>query len=222
MREDEQPTIEFEETDFGLRVYAIRRADGPDASVRVTNFVMPNVSTHTIGLADGYNVLWHVPIDDTTTWEFDLVFTRSAPAAGAEQQAWVERKSTWESPQWLDADHRTVRNRANRYLQDRDEMKTSTYTGMGYVHFVHDTFAVEGMGAIQDRTRESLGYSDRPIVALRRVLLDALQRGGHGAPHVVRDAVHNFFPEVRSLEVSFPAETDWKQYASVLFPAGDR
>ena len=46
---------------------------------------------------------------------------------------------------------------------------------------VHDQWAVESMGAIQDRTREHLGTSDKVIMANRRVLIKAIatvQEGG--------------------------------------------
>jgi hypothetical protein len=51
---------------------------------------------------------------------------------------------------------------------------------------VHDQWAVESMGAIQDRTREHLGTSDKVIMANRRMLLkaiDTVQNGG-AAPGV--------------------------------------
>jgi hypothetical protein len=40
---------------------------------------------------------------------------------------------------------------------------------------VHDQWAVESMGAIQDRTREHLGTSDKVIMANRRTLLKAIE-----------------------------------------------
>jgi hypothetical protein len=49
---------------------------------------------------------------------------------------------------------------------------------------VHDQWAVESMGAIQDRTREHLGTSDKVIMANRRMLLKAIetvQAGGVAA-----------------------------------------
>jgi phthalate 4,5-dioxygenase oxygenase subunit len=39
---------------------------------------------------------------------------------------------------------------------------------------VHDQWAVEGMGAIQDRTKENLGSSDIAIAHYRRWLLNAM------------------------------------------------
>ena len=45
---------------------------------------------------------------------------------------------------------------------------------MGLDINVHDQWAVEGMGAIQDRTREHLGRSDVAIIRYRRMLRQAI------------------------------------------------
>jgi hypothetical protein len=54
---------------------------------------------------------------------------------------------------------------------------------------LHDQWAVESMGAIQERTREHLGTSDKVIMANRRVLLKAIEtvRAG-GVPPMVLSA----------------------------------
>jgi hypothetical protein len=52
---------------------------------------------------------------------------------------------------------------------------TRTYLGMGEDDInVHDQWACESMGAIQDRTREHLGTSDRAIMLNRRLLQQAI------------------------------------------------
>ena len=61
-------------------------------------------------------------------------------------------------------------------LFDTAKFPTATYTGMGLDINVHDQWAVESMGPIQDRTREHLGYSDRAIIAYRRLLLSAINK----------------------------------------------
>jgi hypothetical protein len=54
---------------------------------------------------------------------------------------------------------------------------------MGVDINVHDQWAIESQGRIQDRTREHLGYSDKAIVAYRRLLLSAIgQVAGGGRP----------------------------------------
>jgi len=53
---------------------------------------------------------------------------------------------------------------------------------------VHDQWACESMGAIQDRTREHLGTSDKAISAYRRLLRQALDQSGKGErPMMVLD-----------------------------------
>jgi hypothetical protein len=53
---------------------------------------------------------------------------------------------------------------------------------------VHDQWACESMGAIQDRTQEHLGTSDKAIVAYRKLLRNALDQSGRGeTPIMVLD-----------------------------------
>jgi hypothetical protein len=46
---------------------------------------------------------------------------------------------------------------------------------------VHDQWAVESMGAIQDRTNEHLGQSDKAIVQYRRLLRQEIEKVAGGA-----------------------------------------
>jgi hypothetical protein len=71
-------------------------------------------------------------------------------------------------------DYRPVRNRSNNWGFDATEQKRLTYTGMGLDINVHDQWAVESMGRVQDRTAERLGMSDRAIIAARRLLLRSI------------------------------------------------
>jgi hypothetical protein len=45
---------------------------------------------------------------------------------------------------------------------------------------VHDQWACESMGAIQDRTSEHLGTSDKAISAYRKMLRQAIEQAGKG------------------------------------------
>jgi hypothetical protein len=45
---------------------------------------------------------------------------------------------------------------------------------------VHDQWAVESPGPIQDRTREHLGTSDKGIVAYRKLLVEAIEKSAAG------------------------------------------
>jgi hypothetical protein len=45
---------------------------------------------------------------------------------------------------------------------------------------VHDQWAVEGLGRIQNRTKEHLGSSDKAISAYRRLLKKSIEQVGRG------------------------------------------
>jgi len=204
---DIAPAIEVELADFGLRI-CTRRASGEDKTyLRLTNFVMPNLAAFggsTVG--EGYSVHWHVPIDDSSHWKYVFMFSREK-ALPAE----LVDKSRAE----LDADFRLTRSGANRYQQDREAMKTKTFTGMGYNFQAHDAFATESQGAIQDRTTEHLVSSDKAIIAARKLLLNAIDDVKHGRDpqHVVRDPASNRFSHLQVFSEIVDASVDWKQYA---------
>jgi hypothetical protein len=66
-------------------------------------------------------------------------------------------------------DYAPKKNRRNNYGYDPAEQRSQTYTGMGLDINVHDQWAVESMGAIQDRTDEHLGKTDVAIIRYRRM-----------------------------------------------------
>ena len=51
---------------------------------------------------------------------------------------------------------------------------------MGFDINVHDQWAIESQGRIQNRSREHLGTSDKAIVAYRRLLLSAIGQVAKG------------------------------------------
>jgi hypothetical protein len=80
--------------------------------------------------------------------------------------------------------------RHNDWAFDPEDQRTRTYLGMGESDInLHDQWACESMGAIQDRTREHLGTSDKVIMANRRMLIKAIEtvRQG-GLPPMVLSA----------------------------------
>ena len=77
-------------------------------------------------------------------------------------------------------EYQSRRNKANDYGFDPTEQASETYTGMGLDINVHDQWAVESMGPIQDRTREHLGQSDKGIVLYRRILREQMEKVANG------------------------------------------
>src|SRR5262249_36748051 len=85
---------------------------------------------------------------------------------------------------------------------DAGEQASQTYTGMGFDINVHDQWAIESQGRIQDRTREHLGYSDKAIVAYRRLLLSAIGQVANGEKPLI------WLAAVRAAEDPAPIHVD--------------
>jgi phthalate 4,5-dioxygenase oxygenase subunit len=206
---DVSPAIKVEETSFGLREYVIRKA--PEGQyLKVENFIYPNLASFPGVMTgrDGYNVNWHVPIDDTSHWKYMIAFSRSLPVDQEDV-----RNELFEDD--LSADYRFKRNKENRYKQDRSTMKNNlSFAGMGGSFAGHDAWATESQGKIQDRTVEHLGYEDKSVSVMRKLLFRALEtiKEGKEAPHVIRDANLNAFPELVVLSEVVPEGTDEKAY----------
>ncbi len=110
------------------------------------------------------------------------------------------------------------RNKSNRYLQDRESMKTKFYSGMAAVVPGQDTCIIEGQGPIQNREQEHLVSSDKAIVVARKLLLKAIQdvQEGREAPYVVRDPKLKRFSHLVVISEVIPSGTDWKGYTKKI------
>lgn len=205
--QDRSPLIEFEETDFGLRIFGVRKVGAGKRWVKLLNFVIPNLSIVPGEMGDdGGEIMWHVPIDDTHHWKYIIAFRKSKPIDKRELQRWVSTELT--------PDYRPVRNRQNRYLQDRREMETVWFSGMGGYFHVQDVWAGDSMGPVADRTKEHLGYSDKIIVAARLMLLRVLKNleAGGEPPHVIRNPALNRFPHLVTRSAVITDSDDWKTF----------
>jgi phenylpropionate dioxygenase-like ring-hydroxylating dioxygenase large terminal subunit len=206
-REDVSPTIDLETTPFGLRVFVSRWAEPGKRFVRIYNFVMPNLSiVPGVAGAEGYTLNWHVPIDDGRHWKWQLTFWRG----GTPDLDGLRRQDAAEV-----ADNgRLRRTAANRYLQDRAEMQTAWYAGLGPLFVVHDACAQESAGPIQDRTAEHLGYGDKAIAAVRRLMLDAVraQAPGQDPLGVVRAPAADWAPQLQVATAVVGEADDWEAW----------
>jgi len=180
LREFSRPEIEVETTEYGMRLTALRRINEATMHVRVTNayfpqaFVIPMSAEMTI-------TQWHMPVDDTHCYWIAIFTSFAAPVDRAAMRA--QRLANYALPDYL-----PKKNRDNAYGFDAAEQSHSTYTGMGHDINVHDQWAVESQGAIQDRTREHLASTDKAIAANRRLLLRAITAVEEGrSPMMVLD-----------------------------------
>jgi nitrite reductase/ring-hydroxylating ferredoxin subunit len=216
-RLDPSPVYETEETDFGVRLVATRKAGADQRYVRVSSFVMPVFGCVPAGRApgelDGFEVHIYVPFNDTLTWRYDLGFRRSRPVTEDE----VHRRKQ------IGPDYRRIRNARNNYLQDRQAQKSVNYTGIeDFLN--HDACATESMGPIFDRSKEHLGVSDKAVIAVRKYLFSAVSTFQAGAepPHTVRDPERNWFPHVDCFAELLPADIHWRQQFDYLSPAATK
>lgn len=180
---DVSPDIDVEETDFGVRIITRRRVDAEHQYVRISNFVMPNLSAFPGPSTDGYSVHWHVPVDDHHHWKYNLIFNREKPL---DRELLRER----EEREMVDG-YRLRRNPSNRFEQNRNDLKTVSFSGMGPFFQAHDAWATSSPGPVQNRAAEHLGYGDKAIALSRQMLLRNLtvMEQGREPQHVVRDVL---------------------------------
>ena len=167
LREYPRPEIRVEETDFGLRLTTLRHMEDGLTHVRVTNQIFPGAIC--IPMSREMTITqWHVPIDDERCYWYSLFTSFDKPVD--KELMREQRLKEHRLP-----DYAPLANKRNDYRFDPREQATLTYTGMGLDINVHDQWAVEGMGPIQDRTREHLGTTDVGIVRYRRMLRAAIE-----------------------------------------------
>jgi hypothetical protein len=111
-----------------------------------------------------YRLHWHVPANDLTHWKYEMAVRLDGPV----DPEYMLRLFPHAPGEPLE------RNLQNRYLQDRNEQRTKTFTGIGTTFNDHDRLATESMGPVFDRSGEHLGGTDRGVAHLRRVLLSAI------------------------------------------------
>jgi hypothetical protein len=201
LRDFPRPKIEIERTESGFRIIALRDLGADRAHVRVTNLLFPQAFV--IPMSQEMTITqWHVPIDDTSCYWYALFTSFTAPVD--KDQMRRQRLELYTLP-----DYKPRLGRANDYGFNTKEQQSRTYTGMGEDINLHDQWAVESLGPIQDRTREHLGQSDKGIFKYRQILLDAIRQVSRGEPALME------LDEAAAAQITGPATMDG------IGPAGD-
>lgn len=172
LREYPRPDIKVEETDYGMRLISLRHMEDGRTHVRVTNQIFPEAIC--IPMSNEMTITqWHVPVDDETCYWYSMFtsFGRPVDKTLMREQRLKEHRLP---------DYAPKKNRTNNYGYNPDEQRDVTYTGMGLDINVHDQWAVESMGRIQDRTEEHLGRTDVGIMKYRRMLRAAIDNVKNG------------------------------------------
>jgi phthalate 4,5-dioxygenase oxygenase subunit len=213
---DRRPVIDVERTDYGY-YYVSRRDMGAEGEyVRVYQYMMPaqQMRANSVGWFGGKNELPRVdghiwaPIDDAATYVYNWICAYDETILLTPE--WIEKRES-NMGRGLDdlipGTFQLKRNQSNDYLIDRELQKTQVYTGIVGIN-TQDFALQEGMGAVCDRSQEFLGTSDKAVVALRRLLMEAIdvvKKGGN--PRGLDPASYR---SVRPFDNIVPPGADWR------------
>ncbi len=226
MREFHRPDISFEPRPWGVQITTLRPMTETLTHVRVTHGIFP--STFVIPLSETLTITqMHVPVDDTHTYWYAFFTSFDKPVDKEAMR--LQRAQFIPGPDFI-----PKAGRHNDWGFNAQEQRTTTFLGMGEEDInVHDQWAVESMGPIQDRTREHLGTTDKVIMANRRMLLaaiDAVASGGR-PPGAGDPALHAQMQGPDTVDGIAPAGTwsTWwreqtatkREHAPWTAPAGD-
>jgi len=217
MREFCSPEIRFDSVGDGVvRLTTLRAIDDELMHVRITHSLFPH--TFVIPLSPTLTITqMHVPVDDTHTywWSFFTSFDAPLDRAAMREQ----RLQGVSLPDYLPR-----MGRHNDWGYDPEEQRTRTFLGMGEDDINrHDQWAVESMGAIQDRSREHLGTTDKVIMANRRLLRQAIDtvRAGGRAPLVLDAAAAAALRGPDTVDCIAPAQ-HWQAFSEAAMAAKRR
>lgn len=123
------------------------------------------------------DVAWRMPIDDCTTRTFTLRFY---PTVNGEP--WPKEQKDRIKP-------------APLMRGTRKQYDMATINGQ-------DSAAQVSQGTIVDRTQEHLGYSDRGVIQVRKLWMNAIETclKGRDPPNLIRDAAKNRLVHVDVIE----------------------
>ena len=214
------PYLEVEDTFYGFRYAGIRPTPNGLVNVRVSDFIMPLFTyvPQPYLPVGGDSCIMMVPRDDDSYWRYGIDMkpairdvqmdanrydvpsfgpgTRNTGLGGGEQKR----------NQWAD----------NDYLINREEQRSSTYSGIQGIA-QQDMAVTESMGAIMDRTNEHLGTSDKAIIRMRRMLIQAARDLTNGVEPIGIDPTLPY-TSIRSAERNIPVDEDWRKLGTDADP----
>jgi nitrite reductase/ring-hydroxylating ferredoxin subunit len=207
--------LDLEKTRYGFTYAGIRSHPEFDW-VRRYHWIMPSFHmrgsaeglahsqrTDEIATVDGH--IW-VPIDDARVWIYNFGFSADPKVPLPRKQALAHETRLGRGDN-LDAHYVSKRNRSNDYLIDREKQKARSMTGIDGIN-TQDLAVQEGMGTITDRSLEHLGTTDRAIITLRQMLLEAVAAAEAGEPLPAIDP--SSYRNVRAVDRIVPKNRSWR------------
>lgn len=212
---DQPPSYETQLTPYGMRAAALRKTADGQTYVRITEHLLPLVTVVPIGRAmpRAGSVFVISPVDDTHHLLFFGTFGDTPHSAKPPEEIAMQTLDYRPDP----ANYAGLRgDRSNAWGQDRALMAAGHFTGFGRSLLEEDVVVQSSMGAILDRSKETLSSSDVAVAQARRMLLDALEmsRAGGLPPGSARAADGVRLPN--ALEVIVGEGQHWRD--AVLDP----
>jgi phenylpropionate dioxygenase-like ring-hydroxylating dioxygenase large terminal subunit len=215
-RHDRAPRFEVRDEWYGFRYAAHRSTPNGHDHVRITAYLIPY--TALVGSVPfRSNHLTIVPADDENTWRF--TYLTKAP----DRQLWTggpgyqeyegypyeRQRSGGMVPHDKPGRNAGVQERVhtldNDYQISREAQRTQSFTGIPSFR-AHDLMVTESMGPIYDRTKEHLGTTDRAVIRMHEILLDAAKGLAQGKEP---PALSGNFRSIRSAEKILESDEDW-------------
>jgi len=213
---DTAPRLEVDRTDYGYTYAGIRKV-GEQHYVRAYHFLMPNqqMRGRVMGRRGGFEKvptinghLW-VPIDDYSTNVYNWMYSYDPKIPLDPETAHELETNYGRAPeQMIPGTFRLKLNLSNDYNIDRQVQKTTTFTGIVGIN-TQDFALQEGMGNIVDRSKEHLGTSDRAIIVMRQLLLEAI--AANEAGETPRGVDPKTFRHVRAVDLQVNLTGPWRE-----------
>jgi phthalate 4,5-dioxygenase oxygenase subunit len=199
--DDNAPTLDPENTDFGFYYAAFRQAgDGSGTiNVRIVPFIMP--STRIIPAPSLDFTVFETPADDESTNTF-IVIHGKAPIDRARMIALMGLD---DPHYWSEDDCEFKATWADRFGQDRARMREN-WTGFSGVE-QEDAIIALSMGPMFDRSKEHLVPADKAVVRVRQRLLEATRALEKGQDPV---GVGVDVSDVGAPDVNVAQDTNWR------------
>jgi phthalate 4,5-dioxygenase len=202
------PNLVVDITDYGYQYAGIRPLGDSEMHIRTYHFIMPfhqirpSMSDSGVPMDAGH--IW-VPMDDYNTMVYNWGYaTVDRPLTDDDRL----EKGLGNGPMHVDQKtFRSLGNRSNNYLLDREMQRTENYSGIDGIN-QQDRALQESMGAICDRSREYLGPADKAIIQARKLLIKAVKAVQAGEAPAGTST--SYYPLLAHEEV-LQRDADWRK-----------
>jgi phenylpropionate dioxygenase-like ring-hydroxylating dioxygenase large terminal subunit len=200
------PRYSIENTSYGMRAAASRSLGDEKVLLRVSEYFLPFIAMTPGALnrpGRESSIFMAVPVDNLTHLLFWGLFNTGAPVG--DQRAFF---STDPNPD-LDNFATFSGTRADNWGQDRAAMKNGHFSGFTRHLLQEDVVVQISMGAVADRTNETLCKSDLAIARCRALLLQLLDRFEAGQE--VREIQGSVGADTLPIGAIVRSDFDWRQ-----------